>query len=159
MQILKFKVTNNKVLVLEQPDVITSGTVGLVAQFDFGEEWRPFSKIAVFQAGSVTKTIINPEEEATVPWEVLERPNVRLKVGVRGTNADGSVVIPTVWADVCTISAGVRADGDPSTDPTLPVWQTIMARIDSCVEGSGVSDEHINSLIDAKLGVIENGSY
>lgn len=25
--------------------------------------------------------------------------------------------------------------------------------------GGSVSDEHINSLIDAKLGVIENGSY
>jgi hypothetical protein len=25
--------------------------------------------------------------------------------------------------------------------------------------GGGVSDEHINDLIDAKLGVIENGTY
>ena len=26
-------------------------------------------------------------------------------------------------------------------------------------EGGGVTDDHINSLIDAKLGVIENGTY
>ena len=32
-------------------------------------------------------------------------------------------------------------------------------RMDDPSQGGGVTDEHINSLIDAKLGVIENGTY
>ena len=49
-----------------------------------------------------------------------------LSVGVYGTNTDGTVVIPTIWANVCPIHVGVNPDGDPSTDPTLPIWQTMM---------------------------------
>lgn len=32
-------------------------------------------------------------------------------------------------------------------------------QMDDPSQGGGVTDEHINSLIDAKLGVIENGTY
>ena len=65
-----------------------------------------------------------------IPWEVLEKPNVWLSVGVYGTNTDGTLVIPTIWANVCIIRAGATADGDPSADPTPPVWDQLNAEIE-----------------------------
>lgn len=38
------------------------------------------------------------------------------------------------------------------------IIEKILLRLDK-LENSAVTDDHINSLIDAKLGVIENGSY
>ena len=36
---------------------------------------------------------------------------------------------------------------------------TVKSDINSLIDANKVTDAHINSLIDAKLGVIENGSY
>ena len=69
-----------------------------------------------------------------IPWEVLKEPNVWLSVGVYGTNTDGSLAIPTIWANVCVIRAGATAEGDPSADPTPPVWDQLNAEIESLKE-------------------------
>jgi len=54
------------------------------------------------------------------------KPGLWLTVGVYGANADGTVAIPTIWANVCGISVGVDPEGDPTSDPTLPIWQQII---------------------------------
>jgi len=123
---IKIEVTGNIARVIEKPSRITSGTVGLPVEFTFDSQWEYLRKIAVFRAGNVIKTIDNPKAGDTVPWEVLENPGVWLSIGVYGTNTDGTVVIPTIWANVSPIHVGVNPDGDPSTDPTLPIWQTMM---------------------------------
>ena len=123
---IKIDVTGNSARVIEKPSRITSGTVGLPAEFTFDSTWEGLRKIAVFRAGDIIKTVDNPELGTIVPWELLVMPNVWLSVGVYGVKADGSVVIPTIWANVSVIQVGVNPDGDPSTDPTLPIWQTMM---------------------------------
>lgn len=120
---IKIEVTGNIARVIEKPSRITSGTVGLPVEFTFDSQWDGLKKVAVFRGGNIVKTVDNPEEGTTVPWEVLETPNVFLSVGVYGTNDDGTVVIPTMWANVRVISVGANPDGDPSTDPTLPFWK------------------------------------
>lgn len=119
---IKIEVTGNIAKVTDKPSRITSGTVGLPVEFTFDREWDELKKIFVFRAGNVTKSVENP---TTVPWEVLEKPGVWLSVGVYGTNSDGSIVIPTIWANVSPIHIGVDPDGDPTTDPTLSIWQTV----------------------------------
>ena len=120
---IKIEVTGNIARVIDKPSKITSGTVGLPVEFTFDSQWESLRKIIVFRAGHIIKSVENP---TTVPWEVLEKPGVWLSVGVYGTNADGTEVIPTTWANVCPIYIGVDPDGDPTTDPTLPIWQTMM---------------------------------
>jgi hypothetical protein len=120
---IRIEVTGNIVRVTGKPSKITSGTVGLPVEFTFDSQWDELKKIAVFRAGDVVKSVENP---STVPWEVLEKPDVWLSVGVYGTNSDGSIVIPTIWANVCPIHVGVDPDGDPTTDPTPSVWQTVL---------------------------------
>ena len=120
---IKIEVTGNIARVTEKPAKITSGTVGMPVEFTYDSQWECLRKITVFRAGDVIKSVENPK---TVPWEVLEKPGVWLSVGVYGTNTDGSVVIPTIWANVSPIYIGVDPNGDPTTDPTLPIWQTMM---------------------------------
>ena len=123
---IKIEVTGNIARVIEKPSRITSGTIGLPAEFTFDSAWEGLRKIAVFRGGNVIKTVDNPQAGTTVPWEVLVKPNVWLSVGVYGVNAEGTITIPTIWANVSHISVGVNPEDDPSTDPTLPVWQTMM---------------------------------
>lgn len=123
MEAIKIEVTGNIAKVKEKPARITSGTVGLPVEFTFDSQWDNLRKVTVFRAGKVVKSV---EDPTTVPWEVLEKPGVWLSVGVYGTNSDGSTVIPTIWANVSPIYTGVDPDGDPTTEPTPSLWQSMM---------------------------------
>ena len=131
MQEIKLRVTGNRIEVTERPEVITSGTVGLPVKFVFDSQWDGLQKVAVFRAGEVIKDVLDPEKGATVPWEVLEKPNVWLSIGIYGSNQDGSLVIPTLWSNVGVVHKGADPKGDPATDPTLPIWQEILGRLNS----------------------------
>lgn len=126
MDPIKVEVTGNIARIVERPAKVTSGTVGLPVKFTFDSQWDGLEKMAVFRAGKVIKDAVNPGAETTVPWEVLERPGVWLSIGVYGTNEDSSVVIPTIWANVCVIHNGADPDGDPGVAPTNPVWMDLI---------------------------------
>lgn len=131
MDKIKIDVTGNIARVIEKPSRITSGTVGLPVEFTFDSQWDGMTKIAVFRVGDIIKSVDLPEAETTVPWELLVSAGAWLSIGVYGANSDGSVAIPTTWANVRAINEGATPDGDPTTDPTLPIWQTIMNQIAS----------------------------
>lgn len=149
---IKIEVTGNIVRVIEKPTKITSGTVGLPIEFTFDSQWDDLRKIVVFRAGNIVKSVEKPREGNVVPWEVLKQPGVWLSVGVYGTNADGSVVIPTIWANVSVIHAGVNPDGDPTTDPTLPIWQTMMEYIASLTTKPSSKIDYVTLLASAWIG-------
>ena len=125
MEPIKVKVSGNIAMVTERPNIITAGTVGQPVEFTFDSLWDGLVKTAVFRAGSTKKVIDRLEKETIVPWEVLSRANVALHIGVYGVNAEGTVVIPTIWATVCPVCVATSPDGDPGIDPTLPVWQNL----------------------------------
>ena len=120
---IKIEVTGSVARVIERPSRITSGTVGLPIEFEFDNQWEYLRKLVVFQAGDVVKTVEVSGNENIVPWEVLVKPGVLLNIGVYGSKSDGSVVIPTTWANVCVIHLGVDPEGDPTTEPTPSMWQ------------------------------------
>ena len=157
MEGIKIEVTGNIARVIEKPAKITSGTVGLPVEFAFDSDWELLRKIAVFRAGNIIKSVEIPIAEKAVPWEVLEKPGAWLSVGVYGTNADGTVVIPTIWANVCPIQVGVDPDGDPSTDPTLPIWQTMMNYFASLTTKPASKIAMVDLLASAWEG--DNGLY
>lgn len=152
MEGIKIEVTGNIARVIEKPSRITSGTVGLPAEFIFDSQWGGLRKVAVFLAGDIMKTVDNPEAGTTVPWELLVKPNVWLSVGVYGTNADGTVVIPTIWANVSVIQVGVNPDGDPSTEPTPDIWQTMMNYFASLVSKPSAKITTVDLLASAWTG-------
>ena len=127
---IKIDVIGNVAKVIKKPSRITSGTVGLPIEYTFDEQWDGLAKVAVFRGGEIEKTV-GLVADLSVPWEVLRVPGVWLSVGVYGANEDGSVAIPTIWANVLPISVGVDPEGDPSTKPTPSIWQEINNKIDS----------------------------
>ena len=131
MEKIKIRVSGSQIEVVESPAVITSGTVGLPVEFTFDSRWENLSKMAVFRAGDRVITLAMEKNALTVPWEVLEKPNLWLGIGVYGANAAGSVVIPTLWAEVTVVHTGVDPEGDPGLEPTAPAWQEIIARLDN----------------------------
>lgn len=127
---IKIDVIGNVAKVIKKPSRITSGTVGLPIEYTFDEQWDGLTKVAVFRGGEIEKTV-GLVADLSVPLEVLLVPGVWLSVGVYGENEDGSVAIPTIWANVLPISVGVDPEGDPSTKPTPSIWQEINNKIDS----------------------------
>lgn len=158
---IKIEVTGNVARVMEKPAKITAGTVGLPVEFTFDDEhWAGLSKTAVFLAGHMCKIAERLDTEAIVPWEILEKPGAWLHIGVYGVNEDGSIAIPTTLAKVSAISPSAHPDGDPSTDPTLPVYQELIGNIGDPVELNTNNKDNLVEAINevhniAKAGGVE----
>ena len=134
MDCLKIEVKGNIIKITHRPRKVTSGTVGLKAQFSFDSQWDGLSKTAIFRACTEKRVLTCIDSEVTVPWEVLKEPGVWLSVGVYGTNAEGTIVIPTIWANAFLIMEGTTTDGDPSTEPTPGVWEQLSAEVEALKE-------------------------
>lgn len=145
MEKIKLRVTENQIEVLKRPAVITAGTVGLEAEFMFDSQWDTLSKILVFKAGEKVVTTALTGYSCIVPWEVLEHPKQWLRVGVYGANGEGTVVIPTLWAEVAVIHTGADPTGDPATDPTLPIWQEAV----TLAEQGAAAEQELRSGVDS----------
>ena len=114
----------------EVDGLLTSGMVGIPVTIVCDGAWDGLTKSMVCRAGHIVKTILNVGNTATVAHECMV-PNQTLLIGIEGRNADGTLVIPTIWARCGLICSGANADADPSTDPTLPVWARIESKIGS----------------------------
>lgn len=128
MKSIKIDVTNNLATVIERPKRITAGTVGLPVEFTFDSHWDGLSKTAVFMAGS-EQMAVDMETTAIVPWEILMKPGVQLSIGACGVNADGTVAIPTVWANVGVVHHGATIGLFPSTNSTATIWKKLQNAI------------------------------
>ena len=79
-------------------------------------------------------------------------------------NSDGTItLIPLAdetksYTTECTANR-VTAITAESTDAQYPTAKAVYDALQDIDIPSAVTDDHINSLIDTKLGVIENGSY
>ena len=107
---------------------IPKGIIGATIQLTFGDDWEGLSKTAVFK-GAVTKDVLIEGDIVTIPAECVEMSGHRLKVGFYGV-ADGTLAIPTIWADLGLIRDAADPSGDTSTDPTLPVWAQLQAEVE-----------------------------
>ena len=91
--------------------------------------WKNLVKTVVFK-GSKTIDVITEESRITIPVEVLQNTGKRVYVGFYGTDAEGMVAIPTVWAEIGTVVEAADPSGDESADPALPVWAQLVERVD-----------------------------
>jgi hypothetical protein len=96
------KIDNNKAWLIER-ETLTAYSQGseLVQIFlDFGPEWSTLSKIGVFRAYETQIDVAISSTTVTIPPQALLKDGVHLLFGVYGMNADGTVIIPTIWADL-----------------------------------------------------------
>ena len=125
---------------------LTSGMVGLQCEFVFDDAWDGLARTAVFWAGNEKRDVLLTGAVCTVPWEVLKTAGYQLVIGVYGTNAEGTLVIPTVYAMCGGIASGADPSGDESTDPTLPVWGQIQGMIGNL---ENLETESKDNMVDA----------
>ena len=109
---------------LLQSEVLTSGRVGLRCRLRFDSSWEGLRKTAVV-AGSRSADLLLQDGEFGIPAECLGRAGDSLKIGLRGTNGDGSLVIPTVWVNCGEILSGT----DLSHQPPQEQMKSLLAQI------------------------------
>ena len=99
---------------------ITSGSVGIQVTFQLSEVYDDLAALAVFRGSGAEVSVILPEPVCTVPPEVLAEPGGNLLIGVYARDGDGTIAVPTVWADAGRILGGATPDL-PDT-PATPDW-------------------------------------
>lgn len=148
MKSIKINVSNNIVQIIEKPQRIVAGTVGLPVEFTFDSQWDGLVKTAVFSAGDTVLMVEDIESAATVPWEVLQKPGLWLMVGVYGEKADGTEAMPTIWANVSVIRPGAYPGCAPGLPSPAPVWQRLANEIGEIANLQTVTKENLVAAIN-----------
>ena len=134
-------------------ELLTSGMVGLQCKFIFDDAWDGLAKTAVFLAGNEQRNVLLTSDSCTVPWEVLKLPGYQLTVGVYGTNTDGTLVVPTVYANCGAIATGADLSGDEGVDPTPTLANQIMAAVCTAMEtANGVREDADRGMFNGEHG-------
>ena len=143
--------------VVSNCEVLTSGMVGKKINLSFSDAWEGLYKIAVFDNGFVSVDVVNPSAEVTIPWEVLERPNRPVRMGVYGyviENGIKRIAIPTIYADLGTTVRGA----DPYSDPNAVVTPTVAEQLIAMIGNlSDLTAEDKSNLVAAINEAAESG--
>lgn len=134
----EIEVTNNRAST-KRGELLTKGQVGAQVQFTFNDHWTGMKKTAVFKRCGKTIDVMDSEwngDIVTVPPEMTEEAGLLVHVGVYGFSDDGNRITPTLYVPLGAVALGADPNGDPSTDPTLPVWAQLQAQIGK--DGTGI---------------------
>ena len=115
--------------VVTNKELLTVGSAGIQVGFTLSEDWDGLSKLAVFRVGDEgTKVDVVLGESLTcvVPPEVLTQEGEVLFVGIYGTNGQGTVIIPTVWASAGVVKPGTAPNTPATAEPTPVIWAQIL---------------------------------
>lgn len=141
--------------------VLTRGMVGVPVHMVWDESWEGLSKSLVCKNDTVERVLAGVGADTKVAPEVLAHvPQLhaaRLYLGVEGCNGDGTVVLPTVWADCGPILPAVDSSVDPSIEPEAPAWAKALARIGELASLKTESKENLVSAINELYSI--GGSY
>lgn len=134
---------------------LTSGMVGIPVTIRYDDAWNGLTKNLVCRCGKwgpdrgETRTVLNIDEAAAVAHEVMQA-NMHLYLGIEGYRTDGTLVIPTTWADCGWIQPGANAGADLATDPKLSVWAQLQAQIEQ-IKQESITAEEIAAAVAAYL--------
>lgn len=149
MELARIRISDVRAWPVEVRD-IPQGIIGGTVHFEYADPvWDSLTKIVVFR-GFVTRDVVDPGDEVPIPVECVPRAGISLYVGVYGTDADGRIAIPTLWADLGRVRAAADPSGDPAADPTLPIWAQLQAQIEQ-LKQQGVTDEQIAQAVSDYL--------
>lgn len=116
-----------------QKETLTAGMVKKKVKLEFSGDWNNMTKIAVFTAGSVTRSVVGVTDEAVIPAEVLAVPLKKLYLGIYGVSADGTVT-PTIRVKGPMIQPGTAPSHDEGSDPDLEIWAQLQQEISALKE-------------------------
>lgn len=135
----ELRIENNKAWVTNRETLTTysEGYEAVQIRPDFGPEWNNLSKIAVFRAYDAQIDIAMTDTTVEVPLQVLLKPNVHLMFGIYGISATGAVVIPTVWADLGIIQAGVNPTAaDNYSKPAMDLYAQVYTLVEQAEQAA-----------------------
>ena len=113
---------------------LTSGMVGLPVVISYDSSWDDLTKTLVCRSslGKPALDLVyiqaNIGTQATVAPEVM-LAHRHLYLGLEGRTADGTLVVPTIWADCGMIQPGAEGTGDISQEATPEVWVQLASQI------------------------------
>ena len=111
-------------------NTIPRGIIGAKVALEYDEElWSGLTKKAVFTNGLRTVELANPGDLVSLPPEVVDTAGKDVRIGVCGTDADGKLVIPTLWAVLSVVRNAVPVEADEAAEPTPPIWAQLMGMI------------------------------
>ena len=136
MELARVKVSGILAVTEKREELIPKGIKGAPVHLPYSDDWADLNKTVVFQGSGITKDILNAGEDVAIPAEIVARTSAApVQVGVYGTNADGTLAIPTLWAELGRVSGAADPSGDESTDPALPVWAQLQADVEELMKG------------------------
>lgn len=130
---------------------LTEGMVGARVAIRYDDSWEGLSKTLVCRShlanvrDDEVRTVVNVGNQATIAHEVMIAGRT-LYLGVEGYAADGTEVIPTIWAECGEIQKGANADADPSVAATPEVWEQLLAQMGSL---DGLNTDEKGTLVAA----------
>lgn len=132
MEIAKIKI-NGADATVSDLKTITSGMVGATVSIEYDSTWDGLNKQVVIK----TPLCVMNADGTTIPHELLKLKGVVVSVGVYGYTDDGTIAIPTVYAELGRVQPGADPEGDPATKPTLPVWARMQNQINGIADKVG----------------------
>ena len=114
----------------------------MICSFGFSAEWDGLTKIAVFVGSGTTVDMVVLDTDVTIPYEVLTTAGGDLVIGVYGTDGNGKIIIPTVWANAGRIRNGTlpKCETEPEPTPTV-IDQVLTAAANAVEQAETVSKE------------------
>lgn len=135
---------DNVSVTVQETETLTAGRVGLECNVSFGSGlWGGLVKKITFD-GAEEKTLLLTDSVVTIPWECLAEEGHKVRVGICGENADGTIVVPTLWADLGKIKAAAPRDGEDPEEPT----PSVIAQIQQLASSANATSSSALNMID-----------
>ena len=108
---------------------IPRGIKGAVVELRYDDSiWAGLRKKVTFRGSAETEDICD-ENTVTFPAEVAQKKNARVSVGITGVSEDGTVIIPTLWADLGSVRDSAYGNYPAPGEPVPPVWAQLLTMI------------------------------
>lgn len=111
--------------------LITSGSLNAFSvQFLFNDDWNGMTKFATFRKrgnNKVYEILLQDDNIADIPWELLAEPGPKIQVGAYGVliAEKKQIRLPTIWINVEDISEGVLF-GIEGREPTPDIFDQLV---------------------------------
>ena len=108
---------------------IPRGITGAVVELRYDDSiWAGLRKKVAFRGSAETEDICDGST-VTFPAEVAQKKNARVSVGITGVSEDGTVIIPTLWADLGKVLDSAYGNYPAPGEPVPPVWAQLLTMI------------------------------
>ena len=136
---------------------IPRGITGAVVEFLYDDDiWAGLRKKVAFRGSGEVEEICD-SDTVIFPTEVAQQKNKRVTVGVTGVSEDGTIVIPTLWADLGTVKDSACGDYPAPGEPVPPIWAQLLAMIGTLENLNTEARENLVAAINEVLSKVGTG--